>query len=633
MTASATLQRLALPAAPIGPVNPLPAVAETDLGAYQPDGTLPADVEANMRFGRVGNVYPYLRQDHYSRDRSPRDLRVAVLENPHLRATFALDLGGRLLTLEHKTTGRDLLFRNPVVQPANLALRNAWISGGAEWNMGVRGHSPHTSSAVYAGVVQTEDWGDVLRIWEYERIRRVTYQLDFALHDSYPLLVWRARVRNTSQTETAMYWWTNMAVPESSHVFAPAMTGIRTAYDGGLTRVDLASGDFIRPSDSPRAADLFYESDPERSRHWIVAVDDRGTGIAHVSSAPLRGRKLFVWGTSPAGKNWNKWLNTELGGRYAEIQAGLTTTQYEHIPMPPRADWAWTEAIGPVDVGSNVIDSAWGDAVREVQRGVDAHVPADGVEQLSRDLLRIEDSVPRVIHRASGWYAADALIDQLRPPAPATPFQQDSQDETRFWIDLARGLHRTPDASIPPSSYVAGDDWLAVLEQAPSDWSTRYHRAVIYHARSDLERARELYCSSIDAEENAWSYRGIAHLSALSDNEVSRRRALRNAWRALDLAPTLTELIEDLTGLILDLDMAEDAGRMLDLIPPDRRTGRHHLLEARIALDRGDLARARTLLLMPIVVSDLREGERSLSSLWKAAFDEAPLPECYNFDM
>ena len=37
------------------------------------------------------------------------------------------ELGGRLYSLVHKPLGRELLARNPVFQPANLALRNACV--------------------------------------------------------------------------------------------------------------------------------------------------------------------------------------------------------------------------------------------------------------------------------------------------------------------------------------------------------------------------------------------------------------------------------------------------------------------------------------------------------------------------
>ena len=96
----------------------------------------------NIGYGRVGSVLPYLVQDGYGRDRRPAEHKVAVLENDVLRATFLLDLGGRLWSLVHKPTGRELLYRNPVFQPANLALRNAWFAGGVEWNIGTIGHTP-----------------------------------------------------------------------------------------------------------------------------------------------------------------------------------------------------------------------------------------------------------------------------------------------------------------------------------------------------------------------------------------------------------------------------------------------------------------------------------------------------------
>ena len=64
----------------------------------------------------------------------------SILENDILRATFLLGFGGRLWSLFHKPAGRELLTVNPTIQFANLALRNAWFSGGVEWNIGTIGH-------------------------------------------------------------------------------------------------------------------------------------------------------------------------------------------------------------------------------------------------------------------------------------------------------------------------------------------------------------------------------------------------------------------------------------------------------------------------------------------------------------
>src|SRR5947208_1742400 len=121
------LTTLTLPTAPVGPVNPLPPLfSGADLHEVAEAGQADEEMRRNIGYGRVPSVMPYLVQDGYTRDRENVEHPVAVLENATLRATFLLGAGGRLWSLVHKPTGRELLFRNPVFQPANLALRGAW---------------------------------------------------------------------------------------------------------------------------------------------------------------------------------------------------------------------------------------------------------------------------------------------------------------------------------------------------------------------------------------------------------------------------------------------------------------------------------------------------------------------------
>ena len=177
-----TVENLRIPASPLGPENPLPMFR--DAAGSKPighDGSfLPED---EYLFGREIDfqVLPNLMQDGYGRKRKLAELKTIVLENDVLKARFLPDFGGRLISLEEKETRRELLFRNPVLQPANLAVRNAWFSGGIEWNVGVFGHCPHTCSPVFFAALTDGEGGEFLRIWEYERIRRVFWQIDFHL--------------------------------------------------------------------------------------------------------------------------------------------------------------------------------------------------------------------------------------------------------------------------------------------------------------------------------------------------------------------------------------------------------------------------------------------------------------------
>ncbi|MGB3374402.1 MAG: DUF5107 domain-containing protein, partial [Microbacterium sp.] len=348
MVATLTLTSVSLPSASVGAANPLPAVAAMPQAPYRASTEgLPADIAANIGYGQVSSIHPYLLQDQYSRERSTAPMRAAVLENELMRAEFALDVGGRLVSLLDKTTGRDLVYRNAIFQPANLALRGAWFSGGVEWNVGMRGHWPLTCEPLYAASVTGPDGEPVLRMWEHERIRGLIVQIDATLDAHAPALHVRVRVRNPRPSETGMYWWTNIAVAQTpeSRVFTGARHAYRTGYDGRLVRVDLIAEDVSFPASAPAAADWFHDL-PAGTQPWIAALEADGSGLGHVSTALLKGRKLFVWGDTAGGRHWCNWL----GGSYFEIQAGLATTQYEHLPMPGGATWEWTETFLPLQV-------------------------------------------------------------------------------------------------------------------------------------------------------------------------------------------------------------------------------------------------------------------------------------------
>src|SRR6188472_4517719 len=236
------LETLSMPTAEVGPVNPLPPLLATfDLHTVVDPGEADAEMRHNVGYGRVRSVLPYLVQDGYGRDRRPAEHKVAVLENDVLRATFLLNLGGRLWSLVHKPTGRELLYRNPVLQPANLALRNAWFAGGVEWNIGTIGHSPTTCEPLHAARVLQPDGTPVLRMYEFERLREVVFQVDAWLPDSSPVVLVHVRIVNPSDTEVPIYWWSNVAVPQSDdvRVLAPAEAAWQFSSDRRLRRVTI----------------------------------------------------------------------------------------------------------------------------------------------------------------------------------------------------------------------------------------------------------------------------------------------------------------------------------------------------------------------------------------------------------
>ena len=646
------IEMLMRPAAELGPGNPLPPLgAGRDVAGtshrHAVDGTvagIPEDMVRNIAYGRVPNILPYTMQDSYNRVRTPREFRVAVLENEILRATFLLEYGGRLWSLVHKPSGRELLDRNPVFQPANLALRNAWFSGGVEWNIGTTGHSPFTCSPLFAARLDSPDGFPVLRLYEWERIRQVPFQIDAYLPDGSPVLFICVRIVNPHATTVPMYWWSNIAVPETpeTRVIVPAISAYSFGYSGGgLARVPIPEIDGVDvsyPTNIGKAADFFFHiedtgRDGQDARHWITALDETGRGLIQASTPRLKGRKLFLWGTGDGGRRWQTFLS-EPGHAYIEIQAGLARTQLEHLPMPPGAEWTWLEAYGLMEADAAISHgSDWQHAVSEVGERLEHLMPQATLDaELGRCQQWLDQPADDLVQRGSGWGALERLRREAagEPPFSRTLiFDDASLTEAQMpWAALLReGSLPAIDPAACPSGTMIQPEWAGLLEgavvedsDADSRWWGLLQLGVMRYASGDAgtnpqsAQAQEAWRLSMVCSANPWAARNLAFVAW---EEGRYEAAVELYIQALTMMPELLPLAIECGQKLIAMGQAQI---WLDLLAglPDavRAAGRIRLLEGQAALEIGDLQRVEPLFDGTLVVDDLREGERSLSQLW-----------------
>ncbi|TDE08016.1 DUF5107 domain-containing protein [Jiangella asiatica] len=635
-----------LPCAPVPPDDPVPLVDRTLEAPFELTDDLPDRIREGASFGWPRSMHPYLMQNWYGRDRVDTDLTCVVLENEHLRATFLPQLGGRLWSLTDVGTGRELLYRNPVVQPANLALRNAWFAGGVEWNIGTRGHSPHTVSPMHAASVAGADGVPSLRMWEFERLRRVVYQVDARLAPGSRALVVHVRIQNPNDEAVPMYWWSNAAVPERPdvRVIVPATHAYATSYDGTVREVPVpghSPADRTRPSQSAHAADHFFVLD--RPRPWIAAVDASGHGLAQVSTRRLPGRKMFCWGTEAGGRRWQRWLSPE-GGNYLEIQAGLAATQFEHLAMPAGATWSWVEAYGDVAADPAVVHGDdWHAAIEHVDSRMDRVASAEALAEMLEQAEADADVAPSTtICTGSGWGALERVVRARTGRAwideTGVPFSIGTiGPEQQLWHDLvqdpasARRALLDADPQVPPRSYMVGEVWESLLTRADPSWARDYHLGVLAHATGDLALAGAYYRSSLAHRPSAWALRGLGRIAG---EQGDRTVAADLLGKAAAMTPAEPTLVVEAMAAALDAEDAAGALRLLDAVPaPVREQGRIALLEARAALACGRRDRAARILDRGIVIPDLREGDTSLSDLWLQVHPGEPVPAGYDFRM
>jgi hypothetical protein len=620
------IESIEMPTAEVGELNPLPPLFGSGNADKVADLTLgSAEIRANAAQGRIDSVCPYLVQDRYSRDLSPMPHPVAVLENDHVRATFLLNAGGRLWSLVDKDSGTDLLFTNPVFQPANLALRNAWFAGGVEWNVGTIGHTPGTCDPIHAVRVRGAGGEPVLRLYEFDRIRRVVYSLDAWLPPDSGVLFVAVRIVNPNDHEVPMYWWSNMAVRQTSRtrVLAPAHGAWSYSYDQVLRLVPVespAGPDISYPAaaDASDAADFFFDI-PRTTQPWIAAVDEFGTGVFQTSTARLVGRKLFRWGTGAGGQRWQEWLSGSRDG-YAEIQAGLASTQFEHLPMPAGAQWSWVEAYGRIDLPPEVVHGGWGSASAAAGRVVSDRVSQDLLESKHAAAQELVDVGPdEVLHSGSGWGALErhlrARTGEPSIELPGTPFPDTSLGaEQRAWM-TALDTGQLPEygpADFPVSLHLH-PVWESVLDRA-TGWAAPALIGVIKACSGDLDGARAAWIASLGRAPSAFAWRNLAALAAHTGDLAT---AVSGHLRALELAPTERALVIEALRTLIDAGQPGRALELVDGCPAEiREHGRVRLLEARAAARAGELARCGVILESGLEVPDLREGEDSLAELW-----------------
>ncbi len=624
-----------IPAADLGPENPLPVFRGPDEnGGQGVDDSVPPEDRRYMGWRTAFRVLPYRMQDNYNRKKHARAFHAAVLENEYLRATFLPELGGRLASLVWKPEERELLDRNPVFQPANLALRNAWISGGIEWNAGgVPGHHYLTCSPVFAARVEGPEGDPVLRIYEWERVKCFPWQIDFHLPPGSRCLFAHVRLVNPHNREIAMYWWTNIAVEEKpgARVLFPAETAIGFCDSGlGLVQLPIVQGrDTSYAANVPFAQEMFSRI-PETQRRWVTCLDEKGRGLFETSTDLLRGRKMFCWGMNPGGRRWQEFLS-EPGRAYIEIQAGLARTQLECLPMPARAAWAWTEAFGLLDAEPAKIHSAdWSEARHAADAAIEAILPRARFEGLHAKFEETAQRPPiEILHRGSGWAALEQMRVRLQgepDPMPlSTPYdEKDVNAEQEPWPTfLKTGVMPECDPADDPGPPMTQPEWRALLEGTiregrGDNWRSWYHLGVMRLEAGDPYGAREAWERSLAHRPSGWAFRDLAVLAQRAGDKQGERDYLCRAW---ETGPKIAPLAIEYANALVAAKDYEALGVLLESMPEEiRRHERMRIISAQAALDRGKLDEVEGLFDHEFATN--REGEVTLTDLWFALHEK-----------
>ncbi len=577
---------------------------------------VPEEERKNIGKGMIPTLLPYQIQNGYDRARDDQEFDSVILENDYLKAVFVTSMGGRLWSLYDKKADKELLYANDVFQPGNLALRNAWLSGGVEWNIGIKGHNPWTCAPLFAEELQDKDGNPMLRMYEYERIRGVAYSIIAKLEKDVLLI--HPVIENTSDEDKYMYWWSNIAVDETpdTRVISPTKDSFWCAYEDGAyflgnAQIPINKGvDVTYTTNLERSRDFFYKI-PENEKKWITALNKDGYGLIHMSTNELIGRKVFAWGEGEGGKHWNHWLS-DCGKKYIEIQAGLLRTQLEHFIMEKKSTISWTEGYAGLSANPEIVHGTdFGAVINEVKANIADH--QEIVENAKFDHF----AKGEIRYFGSGWGAIENMT-RTTPITDMLTFPKESvNDECQEWVKLLEtGVLDVPDKNLPIKSYVKGDIWIEKLNGAEDSWYKYNHLGVVLYTKGDVDGSFEAFKKSVELCPNAWAYRNLAQIEKNEYKNIEK--AIEYMQKAVAEKSDYQPLWVNYAECLIAGDMSDKWIEVFENTLPEnlRENGRMKMFYALCLVNCGRDADALAILMDNFVLPDIKEGEFSISHIW-----------------
>ena len=603
------------------------------------------DDEIFEGYGTLPSAYPYRQLSTYSRKLELQDTKTAVLENNFIKAVFLPELGGRLWTLIDKKTGTNLLYTNDVIRFSNLAVRNAWFSGGVEWNIGVIGHSPLTTEQLFTVALKNENDAPVLRMYAYERIREVEYQMDFWLDEMDTMLNCRMRIVNHSKDVMPMYWWSNMAVPEykGGRVVVPANEAY-TVEDWNVYKTQIP---FVHDNDIslyesiPDQIDYFFDI-PEENPKFIANVNKDGYGLLHVSTRRLRSRKLFSWGHNKGSDRWQAFL-TKDAGRYIEIQAGLGKTQYGCIPMAPHTAWEWIEQYGSIQL--SVQNSSFESMQKETTSYIYNNISPARLETLLKETKRTALTPGTVVYKGSEYGALKNLESDFsgdRRLSEHLDFGKCTEEYSRVWADfLKTGSLPKKDAASVPEDFQCSQVFYQTLKESvckseKDNWYAHYQLSLMHWYYGHISRAKKELMTSEELQSNPWSCHALGILNhddpAAAVNYIKNGLSMRN----FDLT-YVKEAFQQFLILNAGQELLDAYSELPEEIKLDSRIKYDYM--SALAMT-GNYQKGYNILMADenYILEDLRECETSIGTLYRNLYkgvfgtDPDSIPSQWDFD-
>jgi hypothetical protein len=305
--------------------------------ALTPAGPVPTAFDPN-------GVYPYVSYVATAPQPVFKTYRFIALENERLRVVICPDLGGKVVSIVHKGSGREVLYTPGVIKPVRILPRFAFVPGGIAVSFPIS-HSPTQNEPVLARIDRTPS-----RVYvtcgERELRFGLQWSVEYSLGSGDDFLTQRAVFHNPGRAAYPWMSWSNAALPSAPDTEFHFPDGEVLSHSSALRSIDWKRSGPRRESQIAEMTGFFWKK--KEVNAFGVFTASLGSGLYHVADVAMApGMKLWSYGV---GED-RAWATLGAAHRqpYVEIQGGPLDDQATKVMLEPNETRSHVEFWIPTD--------------------------------------------------------------------------------------------------------------------------------------------------------------------------------------------------------------------------------------------------------------------------------------------
>jgi hypothetical protein len=289
------------------PAGPIPT-------AYDPNGT-----------------YPYMSYVETSERPVVKAYRFVVLENGHLKVTICPDLGGKVTSIVHKGSGKEVLYVPDVIRYTRILPRFYFVAGGIEVSFPIS-HSPSQNEPVWYKIDTTAERMYVT-CGERELRFGMQWSVEYSLGRKDNYLTERVVFFNPGTKPYPWMSWSNAALPSAADTKFDFPRGKVLSHSSNIDTIDWQQQGPRTESDIKEMTGYFWKT--KDANAFGAFTPSFGTGLYHIADDTIAsGIKLWSYGRG-ADSSWST-LSTAKHQTYVEIQGGPIGDQSIKLELQPK---------------------------------------------------------------------------------------------------------------------------------------------------------------------------------------------------------------------------------------------------------------------------------------------------------